>query len=231
MNKPVAAVVDYGLGNLYSVQQACASVGIESHITAHHTTIVSADAVILPGMGAFGDAMDNLRRLAMVSLLRDLAASGKPMLGVCLGMQLFMSESFEFGQHEGLDLIAGDVVRFESPIETRAIDGKPHDFALKVPQIGWNALCPARDWDGTLLGNVIPGTPMYFVHSFYVRPTDPTVALSTSRYGNIHFCSSLQHGNLFACQFHPERSGLPGINIYRQFAHLIQQRKLDEIGG
>jgi glutamine amidotransferase len=227
----VAAIVDYGLGNLYSVQQACASVGIESHITADHAAIESADAVILPGMGAFGDAMDNLRHLDMVSLLRDLAAAGKPMLGVCLGMQLFMSESFEFGRYEGLNLIAGDVVRFEAPVETRTLNGKPQDFALKVPQIGWNAVCPARDWTDTLLENVAPATPMYFVHSFYVRPTDPTVALSTSRYGSIDFCSSLQHGNLFACQFHPERSGLPGISIYRQFAHLLQQQKLNEIGG
>jgi len=230
VSNPTAAIIDYGLGNLYSVQQACGKVGIESNITADRTAIEAADAVILPGMGAFGDAMDHLRRLDLVHLLRDLAAAGKPMFGVCLGLQLFMSESCEFGRHEGLNLIEGDVIRFESPVETRLIDGKPRDFNLKVPLIGWTPICEARSWDGTVLEHVTPGASMYFVHSFYVRPTDPSAVLSTSHYGHIEFCSSLQKDNLFACQFHPERSGAEGLKIYRQFAQLLTQRKLHGVG-
>lgn len=210
------AIVDYNLGNLYSVKHACAHIGLHAEITSSKEAIANARAVILPGVGAYGDAMATLHRLDLVSVLRDIASSGKPLIGICLGIQLLMTESYEFGRHPGLGIIEGTVVRFDRPTE--------HGRALKVPQIGWNRVCHAESagWDGTLLDSVADGEYMYFVHSYIVQPEDPSVVLSTSRYGQIEFCSSVQRGNVFACQFHPERSGVEGLRVYRNLARLIR---------
>ncbi|MBI4280133.1 MAG: imidazole glycerol phosphate synthase subunit HisH [Armatimonadetes bacterium] len=217
------AIVDYGMGNLFSIKHACAFAGLQAVITAAGEEIVAADAVILPGMGAFGDAMQILRDLDLVEVLRDVAQSGKPLLGVCLGMQLLMAESFEFGRHQGLGIIEGDVVSLQE-----GMDGARR---LKVPQVGWNrvwrtgqaagegAASPA--WRDTLLDSLSDGEFMYFVHSFYPRPADPGVTLSLTRYGPVEFTSSLARGNVFACQFHPERSGPQGLRIYRNLAARI----------
>lgn len=212
------AIVDYNLGNLYSVKHACAHVGLHAEITSSKEVIADARAVILPGVGAYGDAMATLHRLDLVGVLRDIVASGKPLIGICLGIQLLMTESFEFGHHQGLDIIAGQVVPFDHPCEGERI--------LKVPQIGWNRVCRAENvrWDGTLLNGIVDGETMYFVHSYIVQPHDPGVILSTSRYGQIEFCSSVQRGNVFACQFHPERSGVAGIWMYQNLAAQIKQR-------
>lgn len=206
------AIVDYGMGNLFSVQRACEHVGLQVMISACADEVLRADAVILPGVGAFGDAMAELTRLGLVEVLRDVAASGKPLMGICLGMQLFMTESHEFGWHKGLGLIEGEVVRFDAPRRGSQI--------LKVPQVGWNRIFKAGQdaWQASLLEGLQDGEFMYFVHSFYARPVDPSVVLATSRYGHIEFCSSLRRGNLFACQFHPERSGAQGLRIYRSLA-------------
>ncbi len=211
------AIVDYNMGNLYSVKHACAHVGLNAEITSSRETIASARAVILPGVGAFGDAMATLRRLDLVSVLRDIAASGKPLIGICLGIQLLMTESYEFGHHQGLDIIAGQVVPFDRPREG--------ERTFKVPQIGWNCVCraPNAQWDGTMLSGIADGEHMYFVHSYIVQPEDSSVVLSMSRYGHIEFCSSVQRGNVFACQFHPERSGITGIWMYRNLAVQIEQ--------
>jgi glutamine amidotransferase len=216
-----AAIVDYSLGNLYSVKHACAHVGLHAEITSSREAIANARAVILPGVGAYGDAMATLRRLDLVSVLRDIAASGKPLIGICLGIQLLMTESYEFGRHPGLGIIEGPVVRFDHPLE--------HERALKVPQIGWNRVCRAENarWDGTLLNGVADCEFMYFVHSYIVQPENPGVILSTSRYGHIEFCSSVQRGNVFACQFHPERSGVAGIRMYQNLA--AQIKRIDAI--
>lgn len=223
------AIVDYGLGNLFSVRQACAAVGLAPQVTSDRDEIVRAGAVILPGVGAYGDAMAALRRLDLVECIRDLAQSGKPLFGICLGMQLLMSESHEFGRHPGLDVIPGDVVRFAGPVDETA--GVPR--ALKVPQVGWNSIVRAPEsaaagaagaadpWSGTPLAGLRDGEFVYFVHSYHVRPQASSVVVSTSRYGNIEFCSSLRVGNVFACQFHPERSGPAGLAIYRNFASLV----------
>jgi len=216
------AIVDYGLGNLYSVKQACAQASLRAEITSSRQDLLNAAAVILPGIGAFGDAMETLRKLDLVNVLRDIAASPKPLVGVCLGQQLLMSESYEFGRHKGLGIIEGPVVRFDHP--------QIGERTLKVPQIGWNRICkPAAGdgaagdpWAGTFLVGVPEGAYMYFVHSYIVQPQDSGVILSTSRYGHIEFCSSLRLGNVFACQFHPERSGPQGLEIYRALArHLL----------
>lgn len=210
-----AAIVDYGLGNLYSVKHACGHVGLQAEITSSKEAIANARVVILPGVGAYGDAMATLHRLDLVSVLKDIAASGKPLIGICLGVQLLMTESFEFGRHKGLGIIEGQVVPFDQPREGERM--------LKVPQIGWNRVWHPENarWEDTLLNGVADGEYMYFVHSYIVQPEDPAVILSMSRYGQIEFCSSVQCGNVFACQFHPERSGAAGLKVYWNLARLI----------
>lgn len=221
--KARVAIVDYALGNLYSVQAACSRVGMEALITDDKGIIKSADAVFLPGVGAFGNAMENLRRLDLVGPLKEAVETGKPLVGICLGMQLFMSESYEFGHHKGLDLVAGEAVPFESPQGPRG--------RLKVPQVGWNTIhSPAENpqaWRDSPLEQLAQGSFMYFVHSFYVKPTDPKVRLSVSQYGDVEFCSGLRTGNLIGFQYHPERSGPAGSKIYQKIAELITRRKAD----
>ena len=218
------AIIDHSLGNLYSVKHACSAVGLRAEITSDRKRIMGARAIILPGVGAFGDAMRTLERLDLVSALKDFAASGRPLFGICLGMQLLMTESQEFGAHRGLDLIQGDVVRFDNPREG--------DRVLKIPQIGWNGIWPPkldggaeRSWSDSLLSGVPAGDRMYFVHSYVVRPTDEAVQLSTTNYGGITFCSALQSSNVVACQFHPERSGHEGLKVYRNLAALLHAKE------
>lgn len=212
------AIVDYGMGNLFSVQRACEYVGLSAVITSSKEVVRSAPAVILPGVGAFGDAMEALQRLDLVGPLRDLAGAGTLLVGICLGMQLLMDESQEFGRHAGLGIIPGDVVRLEGATE--------QDRAIKVPQVGWNRVLRAGDawaWEASLLDRLPDGVGMYFVHSFYVRPADPSVVVSVTRYGATTFCSSLQRNNVFACQYHPERSGPQGLQVYRNLAMRISE--------
>ncbi len=211
------AIVDYNLGNLYSVKHACAHAGLRAEITSSKEAIADANAVILPGVGAYGAAMAMLRRLDLVSVLRDIAEAGKLLIGICLGIQLLMTESFEFGYHQGLGIIEGQVVPFNNP--------RKGERMLKVPQIGWNCVYRGQNarWDGTLLDGVSDGEYMYFVHSYIAQPENSSVVLSMSRYGQIEFCSSLQRENVFACQFHPERSGVAGLRMYKNLAAQINQ--------
>lgn len=217
---PQVAIVDYQLGNLYSVQHACRHVGLEARITSQRESILAADAVILPGVGAFGDAMACLRRLDLVGPLREAAAGGKPLLGVCLGLQLLMSESEEFGRHRGLDILAGRVRRFDQPRGPRGV--------LKVPHVGWERVCrPAGAdtlWQGTVLEGQRDGECMYFVHSYYVEPDDPAAALCESHYGDVRFCSAVRRDNVVAFQFHPEKSGPQGLRIYDAFRRQLLDR-------
>jgi glutamine amidotransferase len=228
---PVArvAIVDYGMGNLFSVSQACEHVGLRAVITASAGEIQAADAVILPGVGAFGDAMETLEKLDLINVLLDLAASPTPLLGICLGMQLLMTESQEFGKHRGLGIVEGEVVRLES--------GGAGSRTVKVPQVGWNRIYPpARGagglsgsgdttWDMPLLAGIPSGEYMYFVHSYYPKPADASAVVSTTSYGPLEFCSSYCQGNVFAFQFHPERSGRQGMSIYRNLAATLAARR------
>jgi glutamine amidotransferase len=221
---PTVAVVDYGLGNLFSVKLACDKVGLAAEITSSIEKVLSADIVVLPGVGAFADAMNALNRLDLIGPLKDVVASGGTVVGICLGMQLLMSESFEFGNHRGLGLIEGSVVRFES-------DRQASGNRLKVPQVGWNrirrpAVPGAEDpWKTSGLTGVADGEFMYFVHSFHVTPQRSEVVLATTSYGDTEFCSSLQQGTVFGCQFHPERSGTEGLRIYRNIMNIAMTRK------
>lgn len=219
--RPRVAIVDYGMGNLFSVASACARAGLDAVITSAPADVAAADAVILPGVGAFGDAMHTLRRLGLASALKDVADAGTPLIGICLGMQLLMTESFEFGRHEGLGIVPGTV----EPLTSDNTDGK----LLKVPQVGWNRMMRPADagdaWCGTPLDGLHDGVFMYFVHSFYVRPADPTVSIAVTTYGHTTFCSALRRRNIFACQGHPERSGRHGLAVYENIAQSLKEPK------
>lgn len=218
-DRPRISIIDYRVGNMSSVRQACRHTGLDADITADSGIAASADGLILPGVGAFGDAMATLRHLNMVSVLMEAAASGKPIMGICLGIQLLMTETCEFGRHQGLGLIEGPVERLPEGLE----EGR----RAKVPHVGWNPVLP-RDgnvaaWAGTLLEGLVAGTYMYFVHSFSAKPVKPEWVIATTRHGGYEFCSALQQGNVFACQFHPERSGRDGLKIYDNFAERVRE--------
>ncbi len=212
-------IIDYELGNLFSVQMILNHLGAQVEITNDKDKIARADKLILPGVGTFGDGMARLRAKGLVEPIKEHVNSGKPLLGICLGMQLLMSEGEEFGVHKGLDIVKGRVVRLKESI--------PKDSHYKIPHIGWNKLLfPAKyrnsmergsPWEGTILGNLTEDVFMYFVHSNVVVPNDPSCCLSEAEYGSNIFCSVLRQGNIYGCQFHPERSGRDGMEIYRQF--------------
>jgi glutamine amidotransferase len=217
--RPQIAIVDYGTGNLYNVQRACAHTGLEAAITSSPDDVLGADGVILPGVGSMPDAMAELDRTGLSEALRTVARRGTPLFGICLGMQLLMAEGTEFQEHQGLGVIAGTVTRLAG----RGSEGSP----LKVPHIGWNSVAPPAGattarWAGTPLASSSAGEYVYFVHSYRVVPADAGVVLAVTRYGDIEFCSALARGSVFGCQFHPERSGPHGLTMYREFAHLVR---------
>ncbi len=201
------AIIDYQLSNLFSVKHAFDYLGVESQITSDKEIIADSDAAIIPGVGAFGDAMKNLEKLDLIGLIKDFISSGKLFMGVCLGMQLLFTQSEEFGIHKGLNIVKGKVKKFTNDNEK-----------IKVPQIGWNQILKAKkSWLDSPLKDIKNGEFMYFVHSYFVEPEDKSVVLSETIYENIRYCSSLQSGNVFATQFHPEKSGKDGIKIYKDW--------------
>ena len=221
------AVIDYSLGNLASINHALATAGISACLTDDPDIIKKAQAVILPGIGAFKKAIEELEKRNLVIILQDYVESGRPLIGICLGMQLLFSSSDEFGNHKGLSFIPGHVSRFPRP----TLDRKNSDFrSFKVPQVGWNTISPDRgiettSWQGTLLEGVQDKAFMYFMHSYYVTPEDKEVTLSVTEYAGIRYCSSVASGNVFGFQFHPERSGEQGLRIYRNLAKYIKNSK------
>ena len=226
MNKPYAAIIDYGMGNLFSVKHACEHAGIESVITSQKAELLNADAAILPGVGAFGDAMNNLKKLDLIEPIKDFISSGRIFMGICLGMQLLMSETTEFGIHKGLDIFNGPVIRFPG-----ADSGMRK---IKVPQVGWNQIykfsrSKANSQEDSLQGGIEDGDFMYFVHSYHAVPSAQELVLSISYYEGIEYCSSIQYKNIFACQFHPERSAHTGLKIYENLAARL--KKITEVGN
>ncbi|MBN1405329.1 MAG: imidazole glycerol phosphate synthase subunit HisH [Candidatus Omnitrophica bacterium] len=216
-------IIDYGMGNLFSVKQACIHAGLDALITSDKKELLSADAAILPGVGAFGDAMDNLHKLDMVLPIKDFVASGRQFYGICLGMQLLMDESEEFGSYKGLGLVNGCVVKFPNKDK----NGRK----IKVPQVGWNSIKRPLDnssdpWNDTALENINNNELMYFVHSYYALPSEQGVVLSKTVYEGMEYCSSIKYGkNIFASQFHPEKSAGIGLNIYKNWKHIIEENK------
>jgi glutamine amidotransferase len=204
--RPIA-VVDYGMGNLRSVQKAIEQVGHAAEVTHDPARIGSAPGVVLPGVGAFGACMENLAARGLVAPVRDAVASGRPFLGICLGMQLLFEESEEFGPVRGLGVLPGRVVRFAP------------DPALKVPHMGWNALRKVRDTPA--LAGVEDGSYVYFVHSYYPVPAERAVIATTTDYGGT-FASSVARANLFACQFHPEKSQQVGLRLLANFVRRVR---------
>ena len=206
-------VIDYGMGNLRSVQKALQHLGHAAEITSDPARIASADRVVLPGVGAFGAAMRNIERpecgnQSLKQAILCAAASGRPFLGICLGMQLLFRESNELGCFQGLDLVPGRVRRFE-------FNGRAAAEELKIPHMGWNALEFPR---ASLLFEGLPGGSMvYFVHSYYCIPDEAASAAATADHGG-RFCAGLESGNVFATQFHPEKSGAVGMRILDNFA-------------
>lgn len=204
------AIVDYGMGNLRSVEKAFQLIGAPATVTSDPDQIAKAERVVLPGVGAFGAAMENLRASGMDEAVVAAVKAGKPFLGICLGMQLLFTDSDELGFYKGLDLIPGRVVQFFQPE-----DRTPETDALKVPHMGWNVLevrTPAPP-----LMDFPEGGMVYFVHSFYCAPSDPAVVSGTSRHG-IDFCACVWKDNIFAAQFHPEKSSSVGLAMLKNFS-------------
>ena len=202
----MVAIVDYGVGNLFSLECSLNAIGAEVTVTADPEVLRSADQVLLPGVGAFGDAAEKLRATGLDRVLKELAAAGKPLLGICLGMQLLFEKGYEYGEHEGLGLIPGKVVPMEG-----VIPGE-----LKIPHIGWNALKFKQS--SPLFSDIQDGDCVYFVHSFYAADCDEAV-IATAEYG-AELTAAVASKNVFGCQFHPEKSGSVGLAILKAFTQL-----------
>lgn len=204
------AVIDYGMGNLRSVVKGFEKVGVSAGVTGDPDVVRAADGVVLPGVGAFGMAMEHLRQAGLDVAIKDVVTAGTPFLGICLGLQLLFTESEEFGPVRGLDILPGRVTRFFP-------DGAP--AGVKIPHMGWNAIEKRRP--APALEDVPDGSYVYFVHSYYVVPDDPAVIATTTEFGGLHFVSSVATGRLFASQFHPEKSGEVGLRILRNFSRIV----------
>lgn len=204
--KPNIVIIDYGMGNLRNVQKGFEKVGFEARLTRNKREIGRSSAIVLPGVGAFKDCMENLQKFGLVEILLRSIEKGKPYLGICLGLQILFSESEEFGSHQGLDLIKGKVVRFRS------------DPEHKVPHMGWNTIEKVKE--APLLRGIESGDFFYFVHSYCVVPGQTEWISSFTTYGS-PFVSSIWKENLFATQFHPEKSQEKGLRILENFVKSI----------
>ena len=201
------AIIDYGMGNLRSVQKGFEKVGFEAVVTSDPKVVLEAERIVLPGVGAFPDCMRNLEHGGFVEPILKVIREGRPFLGICLGLQLLFTESEEFGIHKGLGVIPGRVVRFPEGMTEE-------EEELKVPHMGWNQL--SFKLRPPAFSGIPDGTNFYFVHSYYVRPDDSSVIATTTRYG-IDFCSSVWKDNIVATQFHPEKSQEKGLAILQNF--------------
>ena len=199
------AIIDFNAGNLKSVEKALHLLGEETVITRSFQEIEAADKVILPGVGAFGDAMEQLKKYELDKVIREVAAQGKPFLGICLGLQLLFEGSDESQGVEGLHILDGQVLRI------------PDAPGLKIPHIGWNSLELAND--GRIFQGIENGAYVYFVHSYYLKAANEQIVKATTEYST-HIHASVEQGNVFACQFHPEKSGAVGLSILKNFAEL-----------
>lgn len=205
-------IIDYGLGNLYSVQRGLEQCGVGVTISADPKVIVGASRLILPGVGAFSNAMQELQRIGLVDAICEFAVSGRPLLGICLGMQLLLDESEEFGVNRGLGIIPGRVV----PVPATTTTGEPQ----KIPHIGWNELVSTPGsalWTDSILSKVNAGDAVYFVHSFMAQLEQPVDCLADCVYGGHRVTSVIRRGNVLGCQFHPEKSGEVGLAILKEF--------------
>lgn len=210
-------IVDYGLGNIFSILQAFKKIGAQTETFKESARFKDFDGIVLPGVGAFGKAMDDLRQLDLKSEFIEHAKSGKPAFGICLGLQLIMSESFEFGRHKGLDLVEGTVEKFPQSLNS-------HE--LRVPFVGWNTIIPSTDSPvvhrGFLQG-ILPVDEFYFVHSFYARPRDDRHVLAYADYAGFKYPAIIQRDNVIATQFHPEKSAEQGLKLFANWLETFRR--------
>jgi imidazole glycerol-phosphate synthase subunit HisH len=211
---PKVTIIDYGIGNILSVKRAFEYCGAKIILTDSPTEIINADYLVLPGVGAFADGMQGLREQNLIGAIQEYSTKGNPFMGICLGMQMMLDESEEFGNHQGLGLIAGKVVA----IDNTTTEGEPH----KVPHIGWNELVlPVGKtktwWKHTMLDATVEREATYFVHSFTAVPKDPECRLADTYYGGRLISAAIKKGNIYGCQFHPEKSGEVGLRMIRNF--------------
>ena len=199
----MVGIIDYGVGNLFSLRSSFAAIGVEAFVSGDPEALAKADRLILPGVGAFGDAAEKLRQSGLDAFVKEQAAAGKPLMGICLGMQLLFEKSYEYGEHAGLGLLQGQVVGMAG----RLPEG------LKIPHMGWNALKLCKN--AKLLEE---GSYVYFVHSFYAENCENSIAAVTD-YG-IPITAAVEQGNIFGCQFHPEKSGNVGLAILKRFCEI-----------
>lgn len=197
------AIIDYGVGNLFSLSSSLKAIGAETVVTGNSEIIKQADKLILPGVGAFGDAAKKLKKNGLDTLIKEQALSGKPLLGICLGMQLLFDKSYEYGEHSGLGLISGEVVAMQGRLPEN----------LKIPHIGWNAL--EFKQSSPLFKYINENDCVYFVHSFYAENCESSL-IAVTEYGK-PITAAVQNGNIYGCQFHPEKSGKVGLNILKAF--------------
>jgi len=209
------SIIDYGMGNLRSVQKGFEKIGAQAKIINTPQQVADAEAIVLPGVGAFKNCLENLDSLKLITPIIKSIESGKPFLGICLGLQILFTESEEFGSTPGLDIIKGKVMRFETGARC---DDTPH---LKIPHMGWNSISIKKE--GPYLEDLDNETYLYFVHSYYVKPKDESVTATTTDYG-LKFVSSILKDNIFACQFHPEKSQKAGLKILKNFTAATGQK-------
>lgn len=212
--KPQISIIDYGIGNLYSVSRAFEVCGADVIFASTPEEVASAGHLVLPGVGAFESGMAGLHERNLVDPIRAHAADGKPLMGICLGMQMFATVSEEFGEHKGLDLIPGRV----HALPKAASNGDQ----LKIPRIGWAGLYKESDvnWEQTPLADLKEGNAVYLVHSYEVRPENPSHQLAFSWFGGQAVCTVIRSGRLIGCQFHPEKSGPIGLKILKSFVSI-----------
>jgi glutamine amidotransferase len=215
------ALIDYGMGNLFSVRQALEACGADVEFVDSPRQISNADVLVLPGVGAFKDGMRGLEERDLIGAIQDHAGTGRPMLGICLGMQMLLDESEEFGISKGLGLISGRVVA----IPPTDINGQAH----RIPHIGWNELIHPHnspdEWEDSILRGIPPGESMYFVHSFNALPANPKNRLADCYYGGVRISAAIRAGMVYGCQFHPEKSGPRGLQIIRNFLSTCEMRE------
>ncbi|MBF89514.1 MAG: imidazole glycerol phosphate synthase subunit HisH [Candidatus Marinimicrobia bacterium] len=216
------AIIDYKVSNMFSVKNALNYLGYRSTITSDPKIIIEADGVILPGVGSFPEAMQNFNNLKLTEIVKEFISSGKPFMGICLGLQLLFSKSEEFGECEGLNIISGEVRNFD-----QYIDDHP------LPHVGWNRINCYKENNPNLAEpseklRLYDEKYFYFVHSFFVKPNNSNHIFTETSIGDFKFCSSVKYDNIFACQFHPEKSGIRGLNILKDFFsgeyHYVQKK-------